>query len=416
MHAVHKILARASGKKEVFPGEIITAKLDIVGITDVYPIVIKTFKEMLGDKVWDREKVFVFLDHDTPASNLNVALSHKLFRTFVREQKCHFFDVNEGISHLLLAEKGLIKPGSMIVITDSHTPIHGAFGSFAIGLGATDVAAILIEGSTWISVPHVINIRLSGHIPENVMAKDIALNILGRLGSNFANYRVIEFSGPVVESMSLEERMVLTCMATEMGAKSAFIKPDAKVSQRVKTFLNEEFLRKYESDGNFQYEAEYEFDVTNLNPQVALPHSVENVSEVNKVEGLKIDQVFVGSCTGGKITDIEVVAKVLKGKKVAKDTRLIVTMGTKEVVKESIQKGYYQVLIDAGACITSPGCGACSGLLGGVLAPQEKCASTANRNFPGRMGGSTEAEIYLVSPLTAAFTALTGYLTNPPKG
>lgn len=414
MHAVHKILAEAAGKDYVKPGEIITVKIDIAGINDVYLIVVKSFREMLGEKVWDPDKVYIFLDHNTPASDLKVAEAHKAFREFAREQGCHLVEVNEGIGHNLLPEQGLVRPGSVIVITDSHTPIHGAFGAFATGLGATDMAAVLIEGSTWFKVPEVINVRLTGKIPANVMAKDMALYILGRLGPDFGIYKVIEFSGPVVEALSMEERTVLTVMGTEMGAKSTYIKPDKTTIDYVKEHTDDPFT-VHTSDPGFKYAAQYEFDVTSLKPQAALPHSVDNVRNVEDAEGIEINQVFVGSCTGGKSNDIETVARVLAGKKIAPTTRLVVTMATQKTIRDAITKGYYQILLDAGACITSPGCGGCSGLLGGIIAARERCVSTANRNFPGRMGGSVEAEVYLVSPLTAAATALTGKLTSPDR-
>jgi len=412
MHAVHKILAAAAGKDYVQPGEIVTAKVDIAGINDVYLIVVKSFHEMLGDKVWDPEKVYIFLDHNTPASDIKVAEAHKAFREFARKQKCHLFEINEGIGHNLLPERGLARPGTVIVITDSHTPIHGAFGAFATGLGATDMAAVLIEGTTWFRVPDVINIRLTGKIQPTIMAKDIALHILGRLGPDFGIYKVIEFSGPVVDILSMEERMVLAVMGTEMGAKSTYIKPDKTTIDYVRKHTKTPFT-VHTSDPDFEYVAEYEFDLSDLKPQVALPHSVDNVRNVEDAQGIPIDQVFVGSCTGGKDYDIEVLAKMLAGKRISPTTRLIVTMSTQKIISDAIAKGYYQILLDAGACITSSGCGACSGLLGGIIAANERCVSTANRNFPGRMGGSVDAEIYLVSPLTAAATALTGKLAVP---
>lgn len=412
MHAVHKMLAVAAGKDRVRPGEIIYAKVDIVGINDVYLICVDSFHDMLGTKVWDPQRVHIFLDHNAPASTLQVAENHKAFRQFAREQGCHLVEINEGICHALLPEWGKVRPGSIVVITDSHTAIHGAYGAFGTGVGATDMASILIDGCLWLRVPDVINVRLTGQLQDGVMAKDVALYVLGQLGTDFGNYKVIEFSGPVVETLSMAERTVLTVMATEMGAKATFIRPDQTTIDYVQSRTNEPFTI-YESDPEFQYKAEYEFDLTNLVPQVAIPHSVDNARDADAVAGIPIDQVFVGSCTGGKLSDIEIVAKELAGKKVAPTTRLVVTMATKEVVKQAIDKGYYQILLEAGASITSPGCGGCSGLLGGVIASHERCASTANRNFPGRMGGSVEAEVYLVSPKTAAAVALTGKLTNP---
>lgn len=412
MHAVHKILAAAAGKEFVQPGEIITAKVDIAGINDVYLIVVKSFREMLGEKVWNPSKTYIFLDHNTPASDLRVAEAHKAFREFAGEQGCHLVEINEGIGHNLLPERGLVRPGEIIVITDSHTPIHGAFGAFATGLGATDIAAVLIDGATWFKVPEVVNVRLTGKPRRNITAKDMALQILGKLGPDFGIYKVIEFSGPVVGTLSMDERTVLTVMGTEMGAKSTYIKPDKITLDHITQRTSDSFT-VHTSDTDFEYAEEYEFDVTDLRPQVALPHSVDNVRNVEDVEGIPIHQVFVGSCTGGKRHDIEIVANALKGKKIAPTTRLVVTMATQNIIRESIENGNYQILLDAGACITSPGCGGCSGLLGGIIAGGERCVSTANRNFPGRMGGSVDAEVYLASPATAAATALTGKLTSP---
>lgn len=414
MHAVHKILAAAAGKEQVCPGEIVTANFDLIGINDVYQIVVDSFYDMSGTKVWDPDKVYIFLDHNAPASDLKVAGAHKMFREFAAEQGCHLIDINEGIGHNLLPEWGLVKPGTVIAITDSHTPIHGAYGAFATGLGATDIASVLIDGCTWLKVPEVINVRLNGRLQEGVMAKDAALLVLGKLGTEFGTYKVIEFSGAVVEALSMEERTVLTVMATEMGAKATYIKPDETTIQDVRSRTDALFTI-HVNDPDFVYEAEYEFDLTDLKPQVAVPHSVDNARNVVDVQGIPVNQVFIGSCTGGKFHDIEVAAKVLAGKKVPPETRLVVTMTTREVLRKSIEKGYFQLLIDAGASITSPGCGACSGLLGGIIAAQERCVSTANRNFPGRMGGSVEAEVYLTSPLTAALTALNGKLTCPSR-
>lgn len=411
MHAVHKMLAAAAGKKHVSPGEFINAKVDAVGINDVYLIVVDSFRAMAGTKVWDPEKVYIFMDHLAPAPNLIGAENQKAFREFAREQDCHLVEINQGICHKVFPEIGISRPGNIIIITDSHTPIHGAYGAFGTGVGATDMAAILNEGTIWLRVPDVINVRLNGALPAGVMAKDIALHILGKLGTSFANYKVIEFSGPVIEAMPMEERSVLTVMGTEMGAKSTFIQPDKITVDYVKSRTDAPFTI-YETDVDYKYAAEYEFDVSDLKPQVAMPHSVDNARTVADVEGIPVDQVFLGSCTGGNNSDIEVFTKAIAGKKVAPNTRLIVTMASKEVLTNSIEKGYYQTLLEAGAHITAPGCGCCGGLFGGVIAAHERCVSTANRNFPGRMGGSKEAEVYLVSPLTAAATAVAGKLTS----
>lgn len=411
MHAVHKMLAAAADKERVNPGEIINVRVDVAGINDIYLLVVNSFKDMHGASVWDPAKVYIFMDHNAPASILKAAENQKAFREFGRKHGCNIVEINEGICHMVLPESGLIRPGNIVIITDSHSTMHGALGAFGTGVGSTDMAAILIAGTMWLRVPDVVRIRLEGKLADGVMAKDAALYILGELGTSFANYKVIEFSGPVIDAMPVEERMVLCNMAVEMGAKSTFIKPDRTTIEYVTSRTVAEF-KVYESDPDYRYASEYELDLSDLQPQVAVPFHVDNVRNLAEVEGTPIDQVFVGSCTGGKNIDIEVVANFLRGKKIAPTTRLIVTMASKKVLREALEKGYYQILLDAGAAITTPGCGGCSGLLGGILAAHEKCASTANRNFVGRMGSET-SEIYLVSPLTAAATALTGRLTHP---
>ncbi len=412
MHAVHKILAKASGKEKVQVGEIVDAKIDIAGINDIYLTVLVSFNDMKGKKVWDREKVVFFFDHNAPSSILQASENQKKMRAFIKEQGIkHLFDLNEGICHQVLPEAGMVRPGNIIIITDSHTTTHGAFGAFSTGVGSTDLAIIMMTGELWFRVPKIINVRLEGRMKDNVMAKDIAVHILGQLGTGFANYKVIEFSGSVVKNLPMDERTVLCNLAVEMGAKSAYIQPDEVTLEYLKTRTDKEFT-VHETDDDFVYDKEYLFDVSELEPQIAVPHSVDNARNVQQFEGIPMDQVFIGSCTGGKYSDIAIAAEYLKGKKVAKDTRLIVTPASKEVMVKLIEKGYYQILIDAGAILTPPGCGACGGGHLGLLASDEKCASTSNRNFVGRMG-SEESEVYLVSPLTAAATAVTGKLTYP---
>jgi homoaconitate hydratase family protein len=412
MHAVHKILAAASGKTAVVPGEIVDARIDLAGINDIYPLVIHSFNEMGGTRVWDSSKVVIFLDHNAPSSTVIGAENQKAFRTFAREQGIErVFEVECGICHEVLSQAGLVRPGEVIIITDSHTTTHGALGAFSTGVGSTDLAVALMEGGLWFRVPEVVNIRLEGTLKDAVVAKDVTLSILGKLGTDFANYKVLEFSGPVVDQMPVEERMVLANMAVEMGAKSAYIQPDEKTLKFVTARTKAPF-KIYETDPGYKYDLEYVFNVDNLVPQVACPDRVDNVKPVHEVEGISIDQVYIGSCTGGRLTDIAAAARMLDGKKVAKGTRLIVTMASKEILEKCIEEGYFQKLIAAGAAITNPGCGPCFGLHAGVLASGERCATTSSRNYPGRMG-SERAEIYLVSALTAAATAITGKLTDP---
>ncbi len=412
MHAIHKILAVASGKAGVIPGEIVNAKVGIAGINDIYRLVIHAFKEMGGTRVWDPGKVVIFMDHNAPGATVLGAENQKAFRAFAKEQGIErVFEVASGICHEVLPQAGLVKPGDIIIITDSHTTTHGALGAFSTGVGATDLAVALMAGELWLRVPEVISIRLEGALQGRVAAKDVTLYLLGKLGTDFANYKTIEFCGPVVDEMRVEERMVLANMAVEMGAKSAYIQPDGKTLEFVNRRTKAPF-KVYETDPGFKYDCEYVFNLDDLKPQVACPDRVDNTRPVDEVAGTAIDQVYIGSCTGGRLTDIAATARMLEGKKVAKGTRLIVTMASREIMQKSIEAGYLQCLIAAGAVITNPCCGPCFGLHAGALASGERCATTSSRNYPGRMG-SEGAKIYLVSAWTAAATALTGKLTDP---
>ena len=412
MHALHKILAAKAGLPRVASGDIVEAAVDLAGINDIYLMVVHAFREMGGKIVKHPERVAIFMDHSAPSPTIRGAENQKAFREFACSQGIeHVFEINEGICHLTLLEAGSVKPGDIVILTDSHSTIQGAVGAFGTGVGSTDMAVILLEGRLWLRVPHVLKINLEGTLKPGVMAKDAALFLLGELGTDFANYKAIEFSGSLVRAMPVEERMVLCNMAVEMGAKTSFIEPDEK------TFA---YLRQYaggqwnvpETDPDFTYCEEYEFDLSELEPLVALPFRVDNVKAVKDAGDIRIEQVFIGSCTGGKFTDIEAAARFLRGKKVAAGTRLVVTPATKDTLRRAVDAGYYQVLLEAGAAITVPGCAACYGGHSGLLGAGERCAATSNRNFPGRMGSDT-SELYLVSPITAAATAVAGRLTHP---
>lgn len=412
MHAVHKILANASNKETVMPGEIINVNVDIAGINDIYLTVLTAFNEMGGNSVWDPEKVVFFFDHNAPCPTESAAYNQREMRMFAEKYNVNnIFNINDGICHMVLPESGLVQPGKIVIITDSHTTTHGAFGAFGTGVGSTDLAVIMMTGQMWVRVPHVINVKLDGRLNEGVMAKDVAIYLLKELGTKYGLYKTIEFSGEVIDKLSVEERMVLCNMAVEMGAKTAYVHPDKTTKDYLRQYTKDDFV-VYETDPDFIYENEYKFDLSGLEPQVAMPHSVDNGRTLWEVEGVKIDQVFIGSCTGGKLEDIAVAAKILEGKKVSDGTRLVVTHASKNVLKKSIELGYYNILLEAGAAMTTPGCGACFGGHSGILTAGEHCATTSNRNFPGRMG-SKEASLYLVSPATAAATAITGRLTHP---
>jgi len=411
MHAIHKLLAANAGKETVVPGELVHARVDLAGINDIYRIVIESFKQMGGKKVADPKRIAVFQDHLAPSMDVVGAESQKVWREFAKEQGIdNLFENERGVCHEVAMQAGLIRPGMIVVMTDSHSTTHGALGAMGCGLGATDMAVTILEGSLWFKVPEIIKVRLEGTLKECVAAKDIALFILGQLGADFANYKVVEYCGPVVDAMSIEERMVLCNMAVEMGAKSGYIQPDAKTEAYVKSKSAAPYT-VYETDADFKYYQEHVYNVDNLAPQVAASGRVDDAHVITELAGTPIDQVFIGSCTGGRITDMAVAAKILEGKKIAPGTRLIITPASKEVLEEALERGYLKTFYAAGAVVTSPTCGPCFGAHAGVLAPGERGATTSSRNYPGRMG-STEAEIYLVSVATAAMTAITGKLTD----
>lgn len=412
MHAIEKILAKHSGREHVECGEIITADIDFAEINDLYLQTVYSFKEMGGKKVWDKDKAAFVFDHYAPSPTIMAAQNHKEMRQFKEEQELtHHFDVNAGVCHQVMPEAGLVYPGMILVATDSHTTTHGAFGCLGTGIGATDMATVLITGKLWFRVPEIIKIHLKGIPADNVLPKDVILHIVGKMKADGAVYKAIEFTGDYVEQLDVAGRMVLCNMAVEMGAKTAYIQPNQAVLEYVRSRTSYPFEVVY-TDEDFEYEEIHVFDISDLEPQVSMPSSVDNVGPVKQAGQVRIDQAFVGTCTGGRLTDIETAAKILKGKKIASHVRMIVIPASKEVLQESIAKGYLEILLDAGATISAPGCGPCLSAHQGVLAAGEVCVTTSNRNFPGRMG-SRDSGIYLASPATVAISALTGYLTVP---
>ncbi|MDW7667775.1 MAG: 3-isopropylmalate dehydratase large subunit [Bacillota bacterium] len=411
MHALEKILAKASGKQSVEAGEIVNAKVDLAEVNDLYLQTIKSFYEMGGDKVYNPDKITFILDHYAPAPSIQSASNQKEMREFCYLQEIDLlFDVNQGVCHQVMVEHGLVWPGMLLVATDSHTTTHGAFGAFGTGVGATDLATIMLTGELWFKVPEVIKIEINGKLSPRVMAKDVILYIISKLGTDGAVYKAVEFTGDTVKSMGIAERMVLCNMTVEMGAKTSYIEPDETTLKYVKERTGKDFDIDY-TDDDYKYSEEYTFDVSNLEPQIAIPHSVDNGMNISKVKEVKVDQVFIGTCTGGRLEDLEAAVKVMDGKKVHSRTRLLIIPASKEVMEKAIEKGYVSTLMKAGATFSSPGCGPCLGTHQGLLAPGEVCATTSSRNFPGRMG-STEADIYLVSPATAGEIAVKGKITK----
>lgn len=415
MHAIEKILAKNSGRDKVTAGEIVTAKVDFAEINDLYLQTIYSFYEMGGKKVWDPERAAFVFDHYAPAPDIKSASNHGEMREFARKNGLRFhFDTNCGVCHQVMPEAGVIYPGMIVVATDSHTTTHGAFGAMGTGCGATDMATILMTGELWFRVPEIIEVRLEGEAPKGVYPKDVVLSVLGTIKADGAVYKAIDFTGSYVESLNVAGRMVICNMAVEMGAKTAYMQPNDEVLE----YVAARAVRPYEvqyTDHDFVYQESYVFDVTKLEPQLACPHSVDNVEPLTKVTEngkIRIDQGYIGSCTGGREEDIAAAAWILKNRHIPPYTRLVVIPASAEVMLSCLEKGYIQDLMSAGATISSPGCGACLGAHEGILAPGEVCISSTNRNFPGRMG-STQAQIYLASPATVAASILNGYITDP---
>ena len=412
MHAIEKLLAKKAGKTSVTAGEIVNCDIDLAGINDLYYQTVMSFFEMGGEKVFDPNKVILFFDHYAPCATITQAENHKKFRKFAKEQGItKLMDIDQGVCHQILADKGLVHPGKIVVVTDSHTTTHGAFGAFGTGVGATDLATILLTGKLWFMVPEIFRINLVGKIPKGVYAKDIILNIIGELGADYGVYKAVEFVGPVLKELSISERMCLCNMTTEMGCKTSYIQPDEVTKEYLKETVTEEY-EVYETDADFKYVADLTFDVSEIKPQVAAPSSVDNVFDVTDYLGTKIDEAYLGSCTGGRLPDIKVAAAILKGKHIADETRMIVVPASKKVLMEAMDLGYIQILMQAGATITAPGCAACLGVHQGMLGSNEVCISSTNRNFPGRMG-AVDAKIFLASPAAVATAALHGEITDP---
>ncbi len=409
---VEKVLARKAGLESVVPGQIVTVRPDKLLTHDNTAAIAKKFRQIGVERVADPSINVIVLDHVTPAANETYAANHKAIREFVAEQGISaFYDVGEGICHQVLPEKGHAWPGAVIVGSDSHTPTHGAFGAFAAGIGRTEAAAVMATGQIWLRVPESFRIVVNGRLPEQVSAKDVILHIIGDLRADGANYCAVEFAGETVREMSIASRMVLTNMAAEMGAKNGVVEPDDKTRAWLQGRVEHDY-EEVHADPDATYERAVVYDVSNLVPRVAKPHTVDNVVSVTEVAGTPINQALVGTCTNGRLEDLAAAAEVLRGRHVAPGVRLLVLPASREVLLAAIEQGIVTDLVTAGATLLNPGCGPCLGAHQGCMAPGEATISTANRNFKGRMG-SKEAFIYLASPATVAASALTGVITDP---
>lgn len=423
MTLVQKILARASGLPSVEVGDVVEPKIDVAMSHENAALVINQFLEIyqgtnLEPKVFDPGKIVIIFDHRVPAESAKTATNQKKIREFITKQGIkNFHDIRSdegGICHQILPEYGYIRPGYVVVGTDSHTTSHGALGSFSFGVGATEMASIWALGIALnIEVPPTMKIVVNGKLPKHVYPKDIILHLIGKITEEGANFKVMEFHGETIKDMSVSGRLVLCNMSVEAGATSGLVPTDGETFRYLKEEANiKDKLDMITPDIDAAYDSIIEIDATKLVPMIACPHKVDNVKPVNEVEGKKIDQIVIGSCTNGRLDDLEVAARILKKKKIAGGVRMLVFPASWRVFREALRKGYIETLVEAGAVIMNSGCGCCLGVHQGALADGEVALSTTNRNFKGRMG-NPNSEVYLCSPAVAAASAITGVITDP---
>jgi len=408
-----KILSSHS-VRPVYAGDIILAHVDFLMAQDgTAPLVIKAFEEFNARKVFDRNKAVFVIDHNSPSQSQSVSALHKMMRDFTSKYGMRLFDVGEGVCHVLLPEKGLVRCGDLVLGADSHTPTYGALNAMSCGVGSTDLAIALLTGRLWFKVPETLKVIVNGKIPRGVFGKDVALYMVKKLTAQGAVYKSVEIAGETISALSVAARFTICNLTTEVGAKCGIMQADEKT----KKWLNDHGVKSCKPvfpDKDAVYEREVEISVSKLSPQVAKPHAVDNVADVEAVEGTAIQQAFIGTCTNGRTEDFAVAAKILKGKKVKSGVRLICTPGSRSIYLDCMKNGYMQILAEAGACITNPGCGPCVGTHQGVPSDGENVISTANRNFKGRMGNQN-AFIYLASPATVAASSIEGKITDPRK-
>jgi 3-isopropylmalate/(R)-2-methylmalate dehydratase large subunit len=413
MTMAEKILAKASGNKELQAGEIIMANIDVAMTHDLTgPLSVESFEKIGTKKVWDPEKIVIIFDHQVPADSIDAANNHMIMRKFVEEQGIqNFYDMREGVCHQVLPEKGHVVPGEVVVGTDSHTCTHGALGAFATGIGSTDMAMVFATGKLWFKVPQTIKFDITGKLQGNVFAKDVILNIIGKIGADGATYKACEFGGETTRNMTISDRMVLCNMAIEMGGKTGLVEPDQKTIQYLKGRSTKPY-KIMKTDKNAQSLETIHINVSELEPQIACPHNVDNVKPVSEVEGTHIDQVFLGSCTNGRLSDLRTAANIINGKDISKNVRMLVIPASREVYSKAMDEGLLKTFVDSGALVCNPCCGPCLGGHIGLVGPGEVSLSTSNRNFKGRQG-SADAEVYLSSAAVAASSAVNGKITDP---
>ena len=414
MTMTQKILAAHCGEACVYPGQLINARLDIVLGNDITtPVAINEFEKAGFDAVFDKTRVNIVLDHFVPNKDIKSATQSKQCREFADKYDIlNFYDVGKmGVEHALLPEKGIVTAGDCIIGADSHTCTYGAVGAFSTGVGSTDMAAGMAKGVAWFNVPAAIKVELVGALKRPVCGKDVILHLIGEIGVSGALYKSLEFTGEGIKSLTMEDRLCICNMAIEAGAKNGIFPVDEITEAYLKGRSQRPWV-KYEADPDAEYERTVTIDLSALEPTVSYPHLPENTHPAKDGSRIKIDQIVIGSCTNGRIEDMQAAYEILKGKQIAKGVRGIIIPATMDVYKECILRGYTEAFIDAGCIVSTPTCGPCLGGYMGILAAGERCVSTTNRNFVGRMG-HVDSEVYLASPATAAASALTGYITDP---
>lgn len=415
MNMVEKILARASGENAVFPGEYVTAKIDMAMMPENFRLIRDVLKEAKvkeeSFRLWDPERFVVVIDHRVPPTTIVTAENHNLIRNLAKKLGVkYFYDVFEGVSHQVMIEKGHVRPGELIVGADSHTTTYGALNAAATGIGASEMAYVIHTGELWFRVPETIRIEIMGRLKEFVHSKDIILWIAGKYGTEIAQYKAIEWVGSAIDGMSLDSRLTMANMSVEIGSKFGIFRADEKVMEYLKGRTNKEF-EPVEPDPDAVYSERYLINASDLEPMIALPHNVGNVVKVRDVKEIKIDQAVIASCCHGRLEDLEIASYLLKGKKVHPGVRFYIAAASREIYREALKKGIIGQLVEAGVMIGNPSCGFCTGIQG-VLAGGEKCIASVPRNFKGRMG-SPEAEIYLASPATVTASAILGRIADP---
>ena len=407
---VEKILSEHAGK-EVHADELIISKVDVCAVQDgTGPLTVQEFKKLGKEKLNNPERTILFIDHASPSPRKELSNTHMVLRDFSKEYGAVLSDIGEGVCHQRLVET-FVNPGEVLVGADSHTCTSGALGAFATGMGSTDVAVAMALGKTWLKVPRTFKIVINGKLKDGVFSKDLMLHIIGLIGADGATYRALEFSGSTIENMSMSERFTLSNMAVEAGAKCGLIVADETTKAYLKSRGREDKYRQILPDADAIYERIIEIDANDVERTVSCPHTVDNTKTVKELNHIKVNQVYVGTCTNGRLEDMRVVASILKGKKVSKDVRMLICPASPDVYKACLKEGLLEIFMDANAVILPPGCGPCVGVPAGTLGDGEVCLATQNRNFQGRMG-NTKGEIYLASPYVAAYTAINGFISE----